>query len=82
LLGVVKWVNAYRSGDYVGRRLLQENGVDAPEWVYNRGVVSGAIEEVGIGEGAHTHYWDWSAPEIALILDALIAEPASSAAPQ
>lgn len=73
LFKVQTWVNAYRSGDYVGRRLLQENGVGAPEWTTTP-FGEGNRVEFCIGEGAHTHYWDWSAPGIALELDRLIAE--------
>jgi len=43
-LGVARWVNAYGSGDYVGRAL----------W---NGPVAGAAEFC-IGAEAHTHYLD------------------------
>jgi hypothetical protein len=78
LLGVEHWVNAYRSGDYVGRSLWLE------EW-YDRDVPAkpddvyvavenppGRREEMCIGAGAHQHYWDQSAPDIAENLDVLI----------
>jgi hypothetical protein len=82
-LGVDLWVNAYRSGDYIGRSLWLD------EW-YSRtaGAGSGAYpepvyiarsapgqprrEEMCIGAGAHQHYWDQSAPDIAEKLDELI----------
>ena len=82
-LGVELWVNAYRSGDYIGRSLWLD------EW-YNRtaGIGNGAYpdpiyiarsapgqprcEEMCIGAGAHQHYWDQSAPDIAEKLDELI----------
>jgi hypothetical protein len=79
-LGVCKWVNAYRSGDYVGRSLWLE------EW-YNRtdgGKGDGRYPqpvheptcedrtEMCIGAGAHTHYWDDTAPDVAEKLDDLI----------
>jgi hypothetical protein len=82
-LGVAQWVNAYRSGDYVGRSLWVD------EW-YDREVPAGKVpdkpgpvhvaaenppgrrEEMCIGAGAHQHYWDQSAPDIAEKLDKLI----------
>lgn len=82
-LGVQKWVNAYRSGDYVGRSLWlnewyrrtrgsDENGIygglDAIEKVKDRAETR---IEFCIGAGAHTHYWDDTAPDIALELNQL-----------
>jgi hypothetical protein len=87
-LGVDCWVNAYRSGDYIGRSLWMN------EW-YNRTTPSNADPkedgaypmpifvatdatkparraEMCIGAGAHQHYWDQSAPDIAEKLDELI----------
>jgi hypothetical protein len=77
-LGAKHWVNAYRSGDYVGRSLWLN------EW-YDRDVSAkpgdvyvatenppGPREEMCIGAGAHQHYWDQSAPDIADKLDDLI----------
>lgn len=83
-LGVVRWINAYRSGDYIGRYLWRTipcgylwtsdlGGVpfDAPA----RSVSSDGRHrtEFCIGAGGHTHYWDRTAPTIALELDRLIA---------
>ncbi len=82
-LGLERWVNAYRSGDYIGRSLWLN------EW-YGRtttgtGEYPQAIsvaqdnampptrEEMCIGAGAHQHYWDQSAPDIAEKLDLLIS---------
>jgi hypothetical protein len=62
VLGLRGWVNMYRSGDYVGRSL--ELGL-AP--------ASGLWRDVCIGAGAHTHYWDVTAREVAVELDHLIA---------
>jgi hypothetical protein len=74
-LGITKWVNVYRSGDYVGRSLWLD------EW-YTHTIASnatqayratdGSREEACIGAGAHTHYWDDTAPDVAEILDSLI----------
>jgi hypothetical protein len=90
-LDVAVWVNAYRSGDYVGRALWR------PErWPFRYDAVAGVIaqpwridhycrtlasvtdppvtrREFCIGAGAHTHYWDRTAPQIAVQLDDLIA---------
>jgi hypothetical protein len=61
-LGVRQWTNAYRSGDYIGRSLWPDAPADQGERV-----------EFCIGAGAHTHYWDKTAPMIAETLDRLIA---------
>lgn len=79
-LGVEKWVSAYRSGDYVGRSLwltewykrtatCSENGI-YPEPIYK--VEAENRVEFCIGAGAHTHYWDDTAPDIAEALNDLI----------
>jgi hypothetical protein len=80
-LGVVKWVNAYCSGDYVGRvitgtvndkrwnrRTTDPQNVSTPDMTTNNG-----IDEMCIGEGAHTHYWDQHGEDIAVKLDELIS---------
>jgi len=78
-MNVTLWVNAYRTGDYVGRSLW------VGQWL-NRNrtgdttrlpdiVQTGAPQsctEMCIGLGAHTHYWERSAPEVASMLDQLI----------
>ena len=76
--GLWRWVNAYRSGDYVGReiwRVPREHGA----LVYTPGMVSedraGVRREVCIGSGAHTRYWDATAGAIGEELDRLIANP-------
>jgi hypothetical protein len=72
------WVNAYRSGDYVGRCLWigewLERGTKPPAFPQIAGDASGSTKrfEMCIGAGAHTHYWDRTAPEIAEALDHLI----------
>ncbi len=91
-LDVKVWVNAYRSGDYVGRYLWRPEEspflyatVDGPikqPWLiqdYRKVVASSTAapvtrREFCIGAGAHTHYWDRTAPQIAVQLDELIAE--------
>jgi hypothetical protein len=79
------WLNSYRSGDYVGRSLWTEEWYGRtsggptvgayPEPIH---VVAQAPpppinrSETCIGAGAHQHYWDDTAPDIAEQLDALI----------
>lgn len=81
-LGVQRWVNAYRSGDYIGRSLwlnewysrsVSEDGA-YPQKIHtaNDGAIPPVREEMCIGAGAHQHYWDQSAPDIAEKLDELI----------
>lgn len=91
-LGVARWVNAYRSGDYVGRRLWirdddparwnpatregDEVASDAPG--KTGGVVSKATRiEFCIGPGAHTHYFDETAGRVGDAVDQLITIAAS-----
>lgn len=75
LLSVVQWVNAYRSGDYVGRNLWRS---EKDKVVYALPDVisedaAGTRREFCIGGGAHTHYWDKTALPIVEELDRLIA---------
>jgi hypothetical protein len=80
-LGVTEWVNAYRSGDYVGRIItgkFEEKRWDRrdrdPQDKETPTIVTGNdIQEMCIGEGAHTHYWDHHGDDIAVKLDELIA---------
>jgi hypothetical protein len=81
-IGVCQWINAYRSGDYVGRIITGD--FDEPRWnrrvqdPQNKGLPTvtsaNGIDEMCIGEGAHLHYWDQHGEDIAVQLDALIAE--------
>jgi hypothetical protein len=80
LLGVERWLNAYRSGDYVGRSLWLDEWYDREKPVTEKSAVyvasnypaSPLMQEMCIGAGAHQHYWDQSAPDIAEKLDDLI----------
>lgn len=78
-MNVTHWSNAYRSGDYIGRWLwsgqwLVRNAADctadAPDFATEKAPLE--CDERCIGLGAHTHYWDRSAPDIAAHLDELI----------
>ncbi len=81
-LGVEKWVSAYRSGDYVGRSLWLDEWYRRTDKCDNDGIYPEAIEKISdtdgkrvefcIGAGAHTHYWDDTAPDIANELNELI----------
>jgi hypothetical protein len=75
-MNVTHWSNAYRSGDYIGRWLwtgqwLVRNTsnctVDGP--AVARPGAPLKCDEMCIGLGAHTHYWDRSAPGVASRLD-------------
>jgi hypothetical protein len=74
------WVNAYRSGDYIGRDLWvgqwfnrnASNDTGKPAETKQDGPPR-TRREMCIGLGAHTHYWDRSAPDIAVELDSLIS---------
>ena len=80
-LGLDRWVSAYRSGDYVGRSLwLDEWYFRTPKDADPRTTPPLLVEsedgtraEMCIGAGAHTHYMDDTAPDIAWMLDQLIS---------
>lgn len=76
-LGAVEWVNAFRSGDYVGRFMWTPRGR-----TYRIAVVGadGKVEadragdrtEFCLGAGAHTHYFSNDAVALAVEIDRLI----------
>ncbi len=72
-LTVTRWSNAYRSGDYVGRHLWRADD-DPHLWDTVWHDLDTVRRETCLGAGAHTHYWDGTAPEVAAELDRLIAE--------
>jgi hypothetical protein len=78
-LRVDRWINAYRSGDYVGRYLWRTDPCGylwTPHFAGSKPANSMDREgrvEFCIGGGAHTHYWDATARPIAWTLDELIA---------
>jgi hypothetical protein len=86
-LGLVRWVNAYRSGDYIGRNLWLAD--DDPErWLRreHQGPAgsapdqppalhrdgAGRRQEMCLGTGAHNHYWDRNGRDVAAMLHELI----------
>jgi hypothetical protein len=71
--GFSLWVNAYASGDYVGRYLWAPD--DSPtRWDPGALVVAppSAKAEFCIGAGAHTHYFDDDSATVGRALDSLI----------
>ena len=83
-IGAVEWVNACRSGDYVGRFLWTPTGHAYP--VARIGADgraeaerAGDRAEFCLGAGAHTHYFDNDAVALAVEIDRLVG-PLSPAA--
>jgi hypothetical protein len=74
-LNVSLWINAYRSGDYVGRELWSDDSFSADPAVFP-GPGGGAPNRIDecIGPGGHTHYWDDSAMRVARILDRAVRQ--------
>jgi hypothetical protein len=76
-IGAVEWVNAFRSGDYVGRWVWTPS-----EQPYRIALVGadGRVEaeragdrtQFCLGAGAHTHYFSNDAVALAVELDRLI----------
>ncbi|MGA8807968.1 MAG: hypothetical protein WB973_08825 [Thermoanaerobaculia bacterium] len=84
-VGVAEWINAYYSGDYVGRFVWEDK--NAPSMWYRRDTnpqdvgrptlqpISPDVTQMCLGEGAHTHYWDdRGGDDVAWMLDKLIAK--------
>jgi len=89
-LRVKHWVNFYRSGDYVGRSIWTNevfgrtagpdnigaypDPVTADTFPDHASLASAERVDACIGLGAHTHYWDRTAPDVSTQLDKLIAQ--------
>jgi hypothetical protein len=82
LLGVRAWINGFRSGDYVGRHIWRSDRAKE-QWFrvdtkntpsYISADKAQTRREFCLGAGAHTHYWDQHAPEVAQEIDRLIRE--------
>jgi hypothetical protein len=77
-LNAQTWVNIYRSGDYVGRHLWRTDDIDSAWLIPNSAGANVSTDQAGVrreycvGAGAHTHYWDGTAPLVAKALDELI----------
>ena len=81
-LCVKGWCNTYRSGDYVGRYLWSAGWLKRNDHLLGIGPVTcfndpspASRAEMCIGIGAHTHYWDRSAPDVADVLQKLVTDP-------
>lgn len=83
-LGMDLWINAYRTGDYVGRHLWRPHPWERVEDIsYRTWNPSGNVPkhiwaqdnrvEFAIGPGAHTHYWDSTAKSIGETMDVLLS---------
>jgi hypothetical protein len=72
-MGIKVWVNIFRSGDYVGRNLWDTDPVKPENLVWTC-----QPQDVLLGMGAHTHYFDGTAAETRMIIDWMIEGPQGS----
>jgi len=81
-LGASEWVNACRSGDYVGRFIWTPDG-DAGRFAVATVEPDGSVQarragdrtEFCLGAGGHTHYFSNDAVALAIEIDRLVAMP-------
>jgi hypothetical protein len=81
-LGASEWVNACRSGDYVGRFIWTPDG-DAARFAVATVEPDGSVQarragdrtEFCLGAGGHTHYFSNDAVALAIEIDRLVAMP-------
>ena len=81
-LGVTEWVNACRSGDYVGR-FIWTPVRKAAHFAVSRVGSDGRVEaqradgrtEFCLGAGGHTHYFSNDAVALAIEIERLVARP-------
>jgi hypothetical protein len=76
-LQVRKWVNVYRSADYVGRHLWRDDTA-LDRWRFDKYDLGPHRREWCLGAGAHNHYWDETAAGVAEELDNLILEASAN----
>ena len=76
-LQIKKWVNVYRSADYVGRHLWR-NDTGPDRWQFEKYQLGADRTEWCLGAGAHNHYWDETAAGVGEELDNLIMEAAGA----
>ena len=65
LYSVKRWINGYRSGDYVGRFFWTATG----QWVPSLPPNASGSGEFCLGFGAHTHYFDETALAVGRAID-------------
>lgn len=87
-VGVNRWINAYATGDYVGRWLWSDHTMSST-YANAPTSVSSAIayfqsgeREVSLGAGAHTHYFDVDNQHVGRLIDALVSWSALDALAQ
>ncbi len=81
-LGVRRWWNVFRSGDYVGRALWQYGGKRAA-YEPNKWIAHGdSCREMCLGPGAHTHYWDENGSDVGQVLDDMICAAYEDSPPE
>jgi hypothetical protein len=83
-IGAVEWVNAFRSGDYVGRAIwtpLHRGFSIAAVGSDGRVEAERTVDrtEFCLGAGAHTHYWSDDAVALAVEIDRLIGGAGTAA---
>ena len=71
-IGVTEWVNAYRSGDYVGR-VIWTPDKDPEVFEIGKPRRAGGRTEFCLGAGAHTHYFSDDAVALAVEIERLVA---------
>ncbi|MGV7207957.1 hypothetical protein ACLB1G_08880 [Oxalobacteraceae bacterium A2-2] len=72
-IGVRRWVNAYTTGDYVGRWLWRTPASAYDEDFFTTAAPLARPEtEFCLGAGAHTHYFKLPGQRMGLLIDALI----------
>ena len=73
LFGVERWINCYRSGDYVGRFFWTPED----QWKPSTEPSATASAEFCLIAGAHTHYFDETAVEVGRAIDHEITDLAA-----
>jgi hypothetical protein len=71
-VGATEWVNAYRSGDYVGRFIWTPDQ-DPELFDIGKARRAGDRSEFCLGAGAHTHYFSEDAVALAAEIERLVA---------
>jgi hypothetical protein len=69
-LGATEWVNAYRSGDYIGRFIWT---TDSEANFDSKARRAGDRTEFCLGAGAHTHYFSDDAVALAVEIERLVS---------